>query len=436
MEKPVSKKDFGKIKETGAANMRVIEKLTHLLESLDSLNVVVFCSVEDSSSCLLEVLKLFRQKYTMSPLSKEERSKNICWICENIGVDIKKDDLEWLSESTAGFTFGDLNSVIAVSVRESNRVTRKPCLTLDYPVLLSSVERMKTWQSKALGFAKVPSVKWEDIGGLEDVRKKITEMIEFSAKRPQLSKAGIRQCGLLMWGPPGTGKTLVAKAVATEFSLNFLSIKGPELLNMYIGQSEENVRDIFRRAKEARPCLIFFDELDSLAPNRGRSGDSGGVMDRIVSQLLAELDSLSTVNDIFLLGATNRPDMIDPSLLRPGRFDRKIYLGLIENVEAKIKVLRALTRKFNMESIINWEIIIASLPSNTSGADLYSLVTDAVMVSVNQRVELIKQGKANESDALLLSTEDFCAAALRLQPSVSTIEMWKYKEMFHKDKRK
>ena len=131
--------------------------------------------------------------------------------------------------------------------------------------------------------------------------------------------------GLLLYGPPGTGKTLLAKAVATSCSLNFLSVKGPELLNMYIGESEANVRRVFQRARDAKPCVIFFDELDSVAPKRGNHGDSGGVMDRIVSQLLAELDGMSGGEgqegaEVFVIGATNRPDLLDPALLRPGRY--------------------------------------------------------------------------------------------------------------------
>lgn len=128
--------------------------------------------------------------------------------------------------------------------------------------------------------------------------------------------------GILLYGPPGTGKTLVAKAVATSCSLNFFSVKGPELLNMYIGESEANVRRVFQRARDAKPCVIFFDELDSVAPKRGNHGDSGGVMDRIVSQLLAEIDGMSNGNasaDVFVIAATNRPDLLDPALLRPGR---------------------------------------------------------------------------------------------------------------------
>lgn len=131
---------------------------------------------------------------------------------------------------------------------------------------------------------KIPDVKWDDIGGLEDVKETIRDTIQLPLEHPELVAAGLRRSGILLYGPPGTGKTLLAKAVATQCSLSFLSVKGPELINMYVGQSEENVRKVFARARDAAPCVVFFDELDSLAPNRGKSGDSGGVMDRCVSR--------------------------------------------------------------------------------------------------------------------------------------------------------
>jgi peroxin-6 len=156
-----------------------------------------------------------------------------------------------------------------------------------------------------------------------------------------------KRSGILFYGPPGTGKTLLAKAIATEFSLNFFSVKGPELLNMYIGESEANVRRVFQRARDARPCVVFFDELDSVAPKRGNQGDSGGVMDRIVSQLLAELDGMSDGGEgVFVIGATNRPDLLDQALLRPGRFDKMLYLGVSDTHDKQLTILEALTRKY------------------------------------------------------------------------------------------
>ena len=203
----------------------------------------------------------------------------------------------------------------------------------------------------AIGAPKIPTVGWEDVGGLTHVKDAVMETIQLPLERPELFAKGLKKrSGILFYGPPGTGKTLLAKAIATEFSLNFFSVKGPELLNMYIGESEANVRRVFQRARDARPCVVFFDELDSVAPKRGNQGDSGGVMDRIVSQLLAELDGMSNGEDgavggVFVIGATNRPDLLDAALLRPGRFDKMLYLGIPDTHDKQLTILEALTRK-------------------------------------------------------------------------------------------
>ena len=203
---------------------------------------------------------------------------------------------------------------------------------------------------------------WDDVGGLGNVKEAVRETIQLPLERPELFARGMKKrSGILFYGPPGTGKTLLAKAIATEYSLNFFSVKGPELLNMYIGESEANVRRVFQRARDARPCVVFFDELDSVAPKRGNQGDSGGVMDRIVSQLLAELDGMSGGGGdddgsgsgggggggggVFVIGATNRPDLLDQALLRPGRFDKMLYLGVSDTHEKQLTIMEALTRK-------------------------------------------------------------------------------------------
>ena len=215
----------------------------------------------------------------------------------------------------------------------------------------AAVDAVRKNFSDAIGAPKIPSVTWDDVGGLNNVKDAITETIQLPLERPELFAKGMKKrSGILFYGPPGTGKTLLAKAIATEYSLNFLSVKGPELLNMYIGESEANVRRVFQRARDARPCVVFFDELDSVAPKRGNQGDSGGVMDRIVSQILAELDGMSggedDVGGVFVIGATNRPDLLDPALLRPGRFDKLLYLGVSDTRDKQTKILEALTRKY------------------------------------------------------------------------------------------
>jgi peroxin-6 len=212
----------------------------------------------------------------------------------------------------------------------------------------SAVDAARKNFADAIGAPKIPNVSWSDVGGLTHVKDAVMETIQLPLARPELFAKGMKKrSGILFYGPPGTGKTLLAKAIATEFSLNFFSVKGPELLNMYIGESEANVRRVFQRARDARPCVVFFDELDSVAPKRGNQGDSGGVMDRIVSQLLAELDGMSDGGEgVFVIGATNRPDLLDQALLRPGRFDKMLYLGVSDTHAKQQTILEALTRKY------------------------------------------------------------------------------------------
>ena len=320
---------------------------------------------------------------------------------------------------------------------------------------------MQSLIADAIGAPTIPTVKWEDVGGLDEAKKEILDTIQAPLKHPELLSSGMKRSGILMYGPPGVGKTLLAKAVATECSLNFLSVKGPELLNMYIGQSEENVREVFSRARKASPCIIFFDELDALAPNRGKSGDSGGVMDRIVSQLLAELDgvksSVQSTSDsiVFVIGATNRPDLIDPALLRPGRFDRLVYLGIPSTREEKLRILEALTRRFVLSTELgtdNFDIseVVNLLPTNIpiTGADLYAVAADAMASALARRISeeenkemkfditkdlMINRSNVeqNEREKYLDSTifvrkSDFTAAISKLVPSVSSDDLKYY----------
>ncbi|XP_053829603.1 peroxisome biogenesis factor 6 isoform X2 [Vidua macroura] len=281
--------------------------------------------------------------------------------------------------------------------------------------------------SKLARRTAIPSVSWQDVGGLQEVKKEILDTIQLPLEHPELLSLGLCRSGLLLYGPPGTGKTLLAKAVATTCTMTFLSVKGPELINMYVGQSEENVRNVFARARAAAPCIIFFDELDSLAPSRGRSGDSGGVMDRVVSQLLAELDGLHSSRDVFVIGATNRPDLLDPALLRPGRFDKLVYVGISEDRESQLQVLSAVTRKFKLDPSVNLTTILEKCPAQLTGADIYALCSDAMMCAVKRKVEWIEEGLDTEKSALILTMEDFLQAAARLQPSVSEQELLRYR---------
>lgn len=304
-----------------------------------------------------------------------------------------------------------------------------------------AVEAARKNFADAIGAPKIPNVSWDDVGGLTNVKDAVMETIQLPLERPELFAKGMKKrSGILFYGPPGTGKTLLAKAIATEFSLNFFSVKGPELLNMYIGESEANVRRVFQRARDARPCVVFFDELDSVAPKRGNQGDSGGVMDRIVSQLLAELDGMSDGEEggggVFVIGATNRPDLLDQALLRPGRFDKMLYLGVSNTHDKQLTILEALTRKFTMHPDISLRRVAESLPFTYTGADLYALCSDAMLKAITRQASAVDAKikalpsaavttayffdhlATKEDIAVMVTEEDFFAANRELVGSV------------------
>ena len=304
-----------------------------------------------------------------------------------------------------------------------------------------AVEAARKNFADAIGAPKIPNVSWDDVGGLANVKDAVMETIQLPLERPELFAKGMKKrSGILFYGPPGTGKTLLAKAIATEFSLNFFSVKGPELLNMYIGESEANVRRVFQRARDARPCVVFFDELDSVAPKRGNQGDSGGVMDRIVSQLLAELDGMSDGEEggggVFVIGATNRPDLLDQALLRPGRFDKMLYLGVSDTHEKQLTILQALTRKFTMHPNTSLRRVAESLPFTYTGADLYALCSDAMLKAITRQASAVDAKikalsgppittayffdhfATDEDIAVMVTEQDFYAANRELVGSV------------------
>ncbi len=237
----------------------------------------------------------------------------ISHLCSNIPL-VSEVSLSQLAQKTSGLGFQDLRALTANFCRHAMKRIRatyigKPskysnnsynerdvCLA-GMCVLVEDLDEalrfLSETQTDLFGTPHIPNVAWEDIGGLADAKGDILDTIQLPLEHPELVSRGLRRSGVLLYGPPGVGKTLLAKAVASQCSLNFISVKGPELLNMYVGQSEANIRELFARARAARPCVIFFDELDALAPSRGRNGDSGGVMDRVVAQLLAELDGIT-----------------------------------------------------------------------------------------------------------------------------------------------
>ena len=323
---------------------------------------------------------------------------------------------------------------------------------------------------------QVAPVRWADIGGMDDVRAQIFQLIALPLEHPASFHlagpgGGLSVCrhGILLYGPPGTGKTMIARAVATECELGFISVKGPELLDTYVGESERNVREIFCRARAQAPCILFFDELDSLAPLRSRNSDGGSVMDRVVSQFLTEMDHLSVPAGaaggaprlVFVLGATNRPDLLDVALLRPGRFDHRIYLGTCSDVAQREAILRAQTRKLlsscvgSQSDIIDYAAIAAAVGSNATGADLGAVVSAAYGLALERKLaELTVEAAAAAAAAAGVTLEmgadplawyiahcseeelrvgltgaDFTAAVDGMTYSVAVTELQRYEEL-------
>ncbi|SCU65475.1 peroxisome assembly protein, putative [Trypanosoma equiperdum] len=311
----------------------------------------------------------------------------------------------------------------------------------------SILEKFQKAHGHNLVSTKLQPVRWSDVGGLEDAKRELREMIQLPLLYPELLGNGGNAkhgAGILFYGPPGCGKTLLAKAVATEMNMNFMAVKGPELINQYVGESEKNIRLLFQRARDNSPCIIFFDELDALAPARGAKGDAGGAMDRVVAQLLVEVDGVghsrsdgTAAGKVFIIAATNRPDLLDPALLRPGRFDKLCYLGIPSTRSEQLVALRALTRKFHLAEDVDLEALLQPMTLDYTGADLFALCSDAMMFAVEAMLQesltFNEEGSpsmlAEPAKNLVVRMNDFVRARDQLKPSVTAEDLRRYESL-------
>merc|ERR1711977_588010 len=234
---------------------------------------------------------------------------------------------------------------------------------------------------------EVPNVTWDDIGGLEGVKRELQEVVQYPVEFPEkFEKFGMPPSkGALFYGPPGCGKTLIAKAVANECGANFISVKGPELLTMWFGESEANVRSLFDKARAAAPCILFFDEMDSIAKSRGGGGgDVGGAGDRVINQILTEMDGVGSKKQVYIVGATNRPDILDPAITRPGRLDQMIYIPLPDE-PSRIGIINATLRKSPVDPAVDRDYI-AKITNGFSGADITEICNRAAKIAVREAI--------------------------------------------------
>lgn len=277
-------------------------------------------------------------------------------------------------------------------------------------------------------FVEVPDVKWQDIGGLEAIKQEVREAVEWPLKYQGVFAYAdaTPPKGILLYGPPGTGKTLMAKAAANESEANFISIKGPELLSKWVGESEKGVREIFRKARQAAPCIIFFDEIDAIAPTRGGGFGDSHVTERVISQMLTELDGLEVLTNVVVIAATNRPDIIDAALLRPGRFDRLLYVPP-PDYESRKQIILIHTKKKPLGNDVNVDNLAKKMDGYT-GADIAAVASAAVMLGLREHISKYKEPQEAEKKTkeLKIHMRHFEDAMTKIRPlSSQELDMYK-----------
>jgi transitional endoplasmic reticulum ATPase len=414
---------------TGEVERRVVAQLLALMDGLESRGNIVVIGATNRPNALDPALRRpgrFDREIEIGIPDKNGRLEILqihtrgMPLAENV-------NLKQLADITHGYTGADLAALCREAAMKALR-RYMPEIDPDAQTIPHEIlEKMEVRMEDFLGAYReitptalreveieVPTVRWEEIGGLEDVKQMLREAVEWPLKRPEVFKRmGIKPPkGVLLYGPPGCGKTLLARAVATESEANFIAVKGPEVYSKWVGESERAIREIFRKARMAAPSIIFLDELDALAPARGLGYADSGVTERVVSQLLTELDGLTALENVLVLAATNRPDILDPALLRPGRFDRLIYIPAPDE-KTRLEILRLYTKNMPLAKDVNLEEL-AALTKGFSGADIETLCREAAMNALRK-----------SPDAQYVSMEDFNETRAKMRPSITPeMENW------------
>jgi transitional endoplasmic reticulum ATPase len=360
------------------------------------------------------------------------------------GMPLAKDvNLDKLADISHGFVGADLQSLSKeAAMRALRRILPEidlssesiPADTLKKIIVTMQdfTDVIKEMEPSAMRevFVEIPDVKWEDIGGLAPLKQELQESVEWPLKYQSMFTYAdaTPPKGILLYGPPGTGKTLMAKAAANESEANFISIKGPELLSKWVGESEKGVREVFRKARQAAPCIIFFDEVDAVAPTRGGSFGDSHVTERVISQLLTELDGLEILTNVIVIAATNRPDIIDPALLRPGRFDRLLYVPPPDR-DSRTQIIKIHVKKKPLHEDVNLEVL-ANRTDGYTGADIAALSSAAVMLALREHISKYQDPKEADkhTQELRIHMRHFEEAMKKIRP-LSTQELNMYRRI-------
>jgi len=414
---------------TGEVERRVVAQLLALMDGLSGRGNVIVIGATNRPGALDPALRRpgrFDREIEIGVPDKQGRHEILQIHTRGMplaeGVDLKK-----LSDMTHGYTGADVSALGRETAMKSLR-RYLPQINLEEERIPPSVlEKMEVTMEDFINaykeitptamrevYIEIPTTHWEDIGGLDEVKQDLKEAVEWPLKTPEIfQRLGIRPPkGILLYGPPGCGKTLLAKAVATESAANFITIKGPEIFSKWVGESEKAIREVFRKARMAAPAVIFFDEIDSILPRRGIGFSDSGVSERVISQLLTEMDGIVTLEDIVVIAATNRPDIVDPAVLRPGRFDRLIYVPEPDE-RSRVQIFKIYTKDMPLAKNID-SANLATIAKNYSGADIAALCREAAMYALRKDVNTKE-----------VTMADFEEGRKRIGPSVTPdMEKW------------
>ena len=414
---------------TGEVERRVVAQLLALMDGLGGRGNVIVIGATNRPGALDPALRRpgrFDREIEISVPDKKGRYEVLQ--IHTRGMPLSEDvDLKKLSDMTHGYTGADLSSLGRETAMKALR-RYLPQINLEEERIPPAVlEKMEVRMDDFLGaykevtptamrevYIEVSTVHWDDAGGLDDVKQHLKEAVEWPIKNPEMfTRLGIRPPkGILLYGPPGCGKTLLARAVATESEANFISIKGPEVFSKWVGESEKAIREVFRKARMAAPAVVFLDEMDSLTPRRGMGMSDSGVSERVISQLLTEMDGILTLQDIVVIAATNRPDMVDSAVLRPGRFDRLIYVPEPDE-KSRMQIFKIYTKSMPINADVDFNQLTTAT-KYYSGADVESLCREAAMHALRRDV-----------NAQIVSMKDFQDALKEMGPSITPdMEKW------------